>query len=360
MFGCLIETRVQECNHQVIMSSALPDWCSVTNYEYHRLRRIWVSWREGFVVTVLHKSDQIISCAIQVVATGEQFICSAVYGSNFVAERRILWEEIRNTAAAYNHLNMPWILIGDYNTILTAFEHSRMHDYLGDQTGMRQFQEVVTDVGLLDLSYSGAQFTWWNKRGADSIGKKLDRALVNGDWLQVFPQAFVTFETGGVSDHARCLIRLKQHEEQNRRPFKFFNFLTEHEDFVECIMGKWEETAPLVHSRAALHLFHKKLKSLKYSLRELDQNNFGNIRTREKEAFEELCLCQAQVLSNPTTSDCLTEAEASMRWHRLALIEEKFMMQKSRVRWLIVGDQNATFYHHVVLERSAKNSIQIL
>ncbi|KAF3606889.1 hypothetical protein DY000_02049442 [Brassica cretica] len=45
---------------------------------------------------------------------------------------------------------------------------------------------------------------------------------------------------------------------------------------------------------------------------------------------------------------------------RLTLIEEKFVMQKSRIRWLTVGDQNTTFYHNVVLERSARNIIQIL
>lgn len=83
---------------------------------------------------------------------------------------------------------------------------------------MRHFQELITDVGLSDLSFSSSPFTWWNKRGADPIGKKLDRALVNGDWLRVYPNSFANFETGGISDHARCLVRLQQRVERTRRP----------------------------------------------------------------------------------------------------------------------------------------------
>ncbi|KAH0879982.1 hypothetical protein HID58_067376, partial [Brassica napus] len=113
---------------------------------------------------------------------------------------------------------------------------------------------------------------------------------------------------------------------ENRKPFKFFNFLTEHE----------------------------------VPLREINMNNFGNIRNRTKEAFEELCQHQTQVLLNPTSASYFAEAEASTRMQRLTLIEEKFVMQKSRIRWFTVGNQNTTFYHNVVLERSARNIIQIL
>lgn len=172
----------------------------------------------GVVVTLLHKSDQIITCAIQTASTGDQFIFSTIYASNSMTERRRLWDSIRSTHAAYKHLSLPWILAGDYNTIFSSSEHSRWQDYLGDQSGMRHFQELITDVGLSDLSFSSSPFTWWNKRGADPIGKKLDRALVNGDWLRVYPNSFANFETGGISDHARCLVRLQQRVERTRRP----------------------------------------------------------------------------------------------------------------------------------------------
>ncbi|CAF2054568.1 unnamed protein product, partial [Brassica oleracea var. botrytis] len=68
---------------------------------------------------------------------------------------------------------------GHDRVLATKKHHSRCQDYLGDQSGMRQFQELVSYCNLLDLPYVGSVFTWWKKRGLDPVGKKLDRALIN-------------------------------------------------------------------------------------------------------------------------------------------------------------------------------------
>lgn len=107
-------------------------------------------------------------------------------------------------------------------------------------------------------------------------------------------------------------------------------------------------------------MFHQKLKSLKFVLRELNRNRYGDIHGRTKEAFALLCDAQAQVLANPCANTFLLEAEASRPWHHLATVEEKFLLQKSRIQWLTVGDQNTTFYHHVVQERTSRNNISVL
>ncbi|KAH0941015.1 hypothetical protein HID58_000652, partial [Brassica napus] len=91
-------------------------WASIANYEFNPLGRIWFCWSERAVVTKLHSSAQVITCAVQIPESREQFICSAVYASNCEVERRSLWEDLRGTQAAYMHLNLPWIVIGDFNT----------------------------------------------------------------------------------------------------------------------------------------------------------------------------------------------------------------------------------------------------
>lgn len=188
LFGCLLETRVQESNHKMCMLAAMPHWSSLTNYDFHPLGRIWVCWNDQVVVTKLHMSVQIITCAIQIPSSGEQFICSAIYVFNTAAERVQLWEELPGTRAAYEHFAFPWILLGDFNETLASSEHSRALDYRTDQVGIRHFQEAITACSVLDMPYTGALFTWWNKRHEDPIGKKLDRALVNQEWLIRYSQ----------------------------------------------------------------------------------------------------------------------------------------------------------------------------
>ncbi|XP_013717728.1 uncharacterized protein LOC106421427 [Brassica napus] len=234
-------------------------------------------------------SSQVITCAIQIPETKEKFICSAIYESNLEGERRHLWDDLRSTHSAYNHLNLPWILIGDYNVTLSSGEQSRARDYLPDQAGMRRFQEMVSDCALSDLAYVGALFTWWNKQEEDPIWKKLDRALINNDWLRCFPDSYAQFEAGGISDHARCLIRLSATTEAVRKPFRFFNFLTESEEFLPTVAKLWESTETLFHSRASLGLFHKKLNALKFEMRALNRNHYEDLASRTKQAYEVMC-----------------------------------------------------------------------
>ena len=51
LFGCLLETRVQESKKQEIVKAALPGWKSIANYDYHHLGRIWFCWGPGVTIT---------------------------------------------------------------------------------------------------------------------------------------------------------------------------------------------------------------------------------------------------------------------------------------------------------------------
>ena len=359
-FGCLLETRVQKENYGVCLEAALPGWASMANYEYSQLGHIWFCWTDKVVVTKLHVSSQVITCAVQSHETGEQFICSAAYASNSEMERRIMWDELRGTQAAYQYLDLPWIVIGDFNATLSTREHSRGGGAPSSQLGMRYFQELVGDCNLTDMASTGALFTWWNKRDEDPIGKKLDRALINAAWFRDFPQSVARFEAGGISDHARCAVHLTGNHNEARKPFRFFNYLTEHAEFLPVVKRVWETTQEIHHSRSTLSRFQAKLKLLKFEMRLLNKTHYGNLPNKTKLAFEEMCHCQNVVLLDPTPVTLAAEAETSARWNKLASIEEKFFRQKSCVRWMGAGDQNTTLFHRSVQTRNASNSNTIL
>ena len=109
-FGCLLETRVKEGRSSQLLSSIFNGWSSLTNYESHRLGRIWVVWRENARLTPVFKSSQMITCSVLLEGKEEEFFCSFIYASNFVEERRILWEDIRSHHESPLFRNKPWIL----------------------------------------------------------------------------------------------------------------------------------------------------------------------------------------------------------------------------------------------------------
>lgn len=342
------------------MGATLPGWASIANCDFSPLKRIWFCWIEGAVVTRLHASSQVITCVVQIPETREQFICSAVYASNCEVERRRLWDDLRETQAAYKYLDLPWIVIRDFNTTLSSREHSRGVTSRVSQTGMRHFQDMVGDCNLTDMVSTGALFTWWNKREEDPIGKKLDRTLINAAWFRNFPYSSSRFVAGGISDHARCVVQLSGVRNEARRPFRFLNYLTKHTGFLPTVKRVWDSALAIHYSRTALSRFQAKLKLLKYDMRMLNKTHYGDLPQRTKLAFEEMCQSQNLALQDPNPTTSAAAAEASDRWSKLASIEEKFFGQKSGIRWLGAGDQNTVFFHRAVQTQSSRNSIKSL
>ncbi|KAF8113094.1 hypothetical protein N665_0057s0044 [Sinapis alba] len=168
---------------------------------------MWVVWNPKVRVTPCYKSEQLITCSILLEGQTEEIFCSFVYALNPHEERVELWEDLKFHQNSPLMKYKPWLVLGDFNEILDTNEHS-VEGHV-TTTGMRDFQDMICHCHLSDMSYQGPRMTWCNKRDADLICKKLDRALINEIWSQNFPHMYCVFELGGCSDHLRCRLMLK-------------------------------------------------------------------------------------------------------------------------------------------------------
>ncbi|XP_024009777.1 uncharacterized protein LOC112085044 [Eutrema salsugineum] len=345
-FGCLLETRVQETNYPNILDTVFTRWSSTTNYDLHRLGRIWVIWSDVVSISPLYKSPQVITIEVTY-ASGLSFVCSCVYASNFSNDLRV-WQELRGTNEFLRGTNTPWIIMGDFNQTLSSDEHSRAADYFGDQSAMRDFQQFVTDCEVMDLGYVGShQFTWLNQQEENCNTRvrenltKLEN-LVKGSMENVSWPRFLGSLAG----------KFRQTE--------FFGTLSE--------FGQgWSGTDSFVENGCAQErlsgenaIRHRKLKSLKVHLRELNLSRYGDITRRTSKAFDNICEKQQQTLHNPSSENIAAADAASSLWHHYSAIEERFFQQKSRITWLKNGDSNTKFFHRVAQGRRSKNSINKL
>ncbi|KAL1215901.1 hypothetical protein V5N11_029180 [Cardamine amara subsp. amara] len=225
---------------------------------------------------------------------------------------------------------------------------------------MKDFQEVVSNCSIMDLAYRGPKITWTNRQKHNPISKKLDRALISDSWPSKFPNAYAIFEAGGSSDHARCQISLDSQPALSQKPFKFFNVLTLLEGFISTVAEFWTETEPLFISKTALYRFSRKLKGLKHQLRSVNRDKLGILPHRTKEAFDTLCVKQDTALHSPFSVSFAEEINTSNRWHAMAILEEAFLKQKSKIHWLAVGDQNNKYFHRVSQARRSRNAIRVI
>jgi hypothetical protein len=69
------------------------------------------------------------------------------------------------------------------------------------------FRQAVLESGLVDVPMEGYPFTWFKSLGTPrAVEEKLDRALVNNDWFNLFPTAILENLAAPSSDHYPILL----------------------------------------------------------------------------------------------------------------------------------------------------------
>lgn len=79
----------------------------------------------------------------------------------------------------WNESDLPWLCVRDFNEILHDHEQFGGNDR--EEWKKEGFREMVQYCEFMDLGYSGAPYTWDNRREGDrNIKVRLDRALAYG------------------------------------------------------------------------------------------------------------------------------------------------------------------------------------
>ena len=356
IFGGLVETHVTQVKAPKIINGVFPGWRYDCNYEFSELGRIWLLWHPSVSVSVFHKSLQSLSCLVKLLFVSAELVVTLVYGSNHRRVRRQLWSDLIFLSTSPQIIERPWSVLGDLNQTLSADEDSNA-DHFTSTCGMRDFTQCVIDAGLQDLRFCGSSFPWSNNQGLGIIPKKLDRIMVNDKWLELFPNALGVFGEPGISDHSPCCVFLDAGKQKLKRPFKFSAMLNDHPDFEVLIAECWNS---LRFAGSKMLCVSKKLKHLKSIIREFSRQNFSGIELRVSESFAHLQLYQRELLASPSTEAAIKERSAHSTWFSLAKAEESYLYQRSRVKWIDVGDSNSNYYHRSLRSRQAINQIIFL
>ncbi|KAL9668232.1 hypothetical protein QQ045_002609 [Rhodiola kirilowii] len=109
----------------------------------------------------------------------ETILCSFVYGSVDISIRQQLWDELCNVAAL---CDMPWLICGDFNTIVSWTEKMGGRKRRGK--AIRDFNEFITQVGVSDIGFKGSKFTWSNNKEVWSVNRKVKELSINVEQLE--------------------------------------------------------------------------------------------------------------------------------------------------------------------------------
>ncbi|CAA7055588.1 unnamed protein product [Microthlaspi erraticum] len=358
IFGGLLETRVKLPGLPSLMSRTFPGWRFDSNHSFEAENgRIVIIWDPILTVLPYLKTDQLMVCGVFNPLTNVSITVAFVYAHNLSSKRLPLWDQLRQLANGSLLSDKPWLLLGDFNQVLSAREAYAFRPSPLPLQGLEDFRDCLSDSNLFDLSYNGCFHTWTNKCLSILKTRKLDRGLINESWQDFFPASNAFFDVPGCSDHSPCLVTISNSVQRRVSRFTFFSFFSLRPDYSSLISEVWNS---LFSPSGPLTRLYQKLRAAKACCKSLNRASFSNIQARSRQAFENLEIIQRQVLTNP--SQVLFEEERAARdaWLLVASAEESFYRQKSRIKWLQEGDANTAFFHKTVKANLSHNSIYFL
>lgn len=287
-------------------------------------------WKNTVSLELLSFSTRHVMFKISGDEVIKEWYCSGVYGWHNTQDKEKTWE-LLNTIKRNNR--EEWLCMGDFNEIMWSEEKRGENNK--EWKCMRRFREALGYCGLMDLGFTGSPYTWSNgRRGVNNIRERLDRALANAAWRNIYQQVHIKHLPRYKSDHSPIMIDCgtnSVHNKQQRRcrMFRFEHSWLHHQGFQKILQDSWKETY-------MANNLGEKIMRCGESLGRWETKEFGNISKQEKELTDELKELQKNE-EKDGQMDKIKKLEQQL--DQILTREETMWFQRSRATWLKDGDR---------------------
>lgn len=260
------------------------------------------------------------------------------YGEPRSENRTQSWEFLR-TLHGIPHDG--WICMGDFNETMYAEEHFSVHARPARQ--MQIFCEVIDICSFQDLGWRGVPFTWDNRQqGASNVKARLDRALANNEFMQLFEYTCVKHISSTASDHCYILAELRSNAPNrwpaSRRPFRYANIWQTHSQYDQLVKDSWHTGA----GQNGLDGVMEALTFVQNKLGSWGDREFGNMAKKVQKLQKNLERLRAQSIGKGPSNE---ELSVTSQLKEALWQEEIWIKQRSRIPYIQAGDRNTQFFH---------------
>ncbi|XP_074314176.1 uncharacterized protein LOC141649383 [Silene latifolia] len=220
---------------------------------------------------------------------------------------------------------------------------------------MDTFNDCLSTCGMMDIAATGAFFTWTNKQESGHMKySRLDRFLVNQEWVDVFPDMHAHFHPEGLMDHTPCIVRNVTLDGRRANSFKYFNMWSDAPNFLDTVKSYWNQQI----DGTKMFRVVKKLKALKGGLKNLNKECFSEVELNASKASHYLEEIQLQIQDNYDKPDLIAlELQAMENVRFWTKARDSFLQQKAKSQWIDEGDSNTAYFHNVIKKRCLRNKI---
>ncbi|KAG7543566.1 Endonuclease/exonuclease/phosphatase [Arabidopsis thaliana x Arabidopsis arenosa] len=296
-------------------------------------------WKQELELEVLKSCPNFLDTKIT--TKGQSFFSSFVYGDPEQSKRRQVWMELTEAALLRE---APWFLTGDFNEIVDNSE--KEGGPVRAEGTFVDFRSFISECDLYDLKHSGNALSWRGNRGTHVVKCRLDRAMGNSAWTELFPKGRSEYLQFEGSDH-RPVISFFDKVKKKKGIFRYDRRLKENEEVKRLVADIWSEDERinihrrLINVRRALILWNK----------EKQRNSQKEIEKKKLEL--------EQAMVNPV-HDGLLLKRINEELNAAYKEEEAFWKQRSRQHWLQLGDRNTGYFHAATKGRRSMNNMTVL
>ncbi|XP_075096595.1 uncharacterized protein LOC142174657 [Nicotiana tabacum] len=209
----------------------------ISNFSNNNKSRTWVLWDlKIFDFEPTDIDDQIIHGQVRTHSRLLAFGFTSIYGLHTIKDRLSMWQKLRQI----NSLQQgPWLAMGDFNAVLNS--QDRQHSTIIQDMETKDFREFMSDTGMNELPSIGWDYTWTNNH----TYSRIDRGLVNIDWMMTMPSLSIQILEPSFSDHSPLKLMISQIHRKKASPFRFFNCIAEHPQFIQEVDQAWSTTGKM-------------------------------------------------------------------------------------------------------------------
>lgn len=171
---------------------------------------LFLSWKKDIDLTIRQATDNFIDTTI--VYKGITFHTMFVYGEPDSSKRLQVWNTISNL---HPQTDEPWFLTGDFNEIVYNSEKCGGPERA--EGTFSAFRTFLSKNDLFDLKHSGSYLSWRGKRHTHLVLCRLDRAISNSAWADLFPACRSQYLKYEGSDHRPLLSFLIHQKRKGQR-----------------------------------------------------------------------------------------------------------------------------------------------
>lgn len=294
-------------------------------------------WRQDIDLQILSSNQNFIDTSISY--KGTSFFSTFVYGAPEIQNRQEVWNKHSDIS---NTRSDAWFLTGDFNEITDNSEKSGGRER--PESSFVAFRIFLPSCNLFDIKHTGNFLSWRGKRNTHLVHCKLDRALANSTWSDLFPNGrshYLKFEGSG---HWPILSTFDSKKKKASRLFRYDRRLRDNAEIKQLVETTWADWAHLEVS--------VRISRCRHAIAAWNKITYVNSQKKIVELQTALDLAMSAQQTDDSTISLLNRDLL-----QAYKAEEEFWKQRSKQLWLSLGDKNISYFHAATKGCRARNRI---